>query len=221
MGVQKKGNDTVFAMKILKKKQIIEMQLERHIKAERDVLKSIDHPFIMKMRYAFQSESKLYFVLDYYRGGDLNHHLRLKGRFSAKEAKFIAAQIALAIGCLHSHGIVYRDLKPENILMDDVGNCCLTDFGLCKDLTDRTLTSPNCSGSNRRFKCTETFCGTAEYLAPEVIKEQPYDHNVDWWSFGVLVFELIVGVVPFFSASHADMFRKIICAPLRFPSWMK
>lgn len=97
----------------------------------------------------------------------------------------------------------------------------MTDFGLCKDLTDRTLTSPNCSGSNRRFKCTETFCGTAEYLAPEVIKEQPYDHNVDWWSFGVLVFELIVGVVPFFSASHADMFRKIICAPLRFPSWMK
>ena len=119
--VTKKGENTVFAMKVLKKSQIIELEQERNIKAERQVLKNIDHPFLMKLRYAFQSVRKLYFVLDYYRGGDLNLNLQRVERFRVDEAKFIVAQIALAIGCLHSHGIVYRDLKPENILMDDVG----------------------------------------------------------------------------------------------------
>jgi len=203
---------------------------EKNIQSEREVLKSIDHPFLMNLRYAFQSESKLYFVMDYYRGGDLNQHLQRRGRYREVEVKFIAAQIALAIGCLHSHGIVYRDLKPENILLDDIGNCCLCDFGLCKKLTDAASdgiidcdyadSRKKPKSKRKRLKSTQTPCGTPDYVAPEVIKGLPYDQNVDWWSFGILVFELTVGSVPFFSLSNAEMFQKITSAPVRFPTWI-
>merc|ERR1719334_834939 len=154
---------------------MVELEQERKIQSERDVMKSIDHPFLMNLRYEFQSESKFYFVMDYYRGGNLDDHLQRRGSYSAVEVKFIAAQIALAIGCLHSHGIVYRDLKPENILIDDIGNCCLT---------HSVPSSSRILGE------------TTDYMAPEVVKELPFDRNVDWWSLGVLVFELTVGVVP-------------------------
>jgi len=203
--VKKKSNNNIYAMKILKKHQIIENGQEKNVNAEREVLKSMQHPFLMQLRYAFQTESKLYLVLDYYRGGELMFHLKKKRRFSEVEAKFITCQITLALGHLHSNGFVYRDLKPENILLDDKGNCCLCDFGLCK----------NIEGDS-----TDTFCGTPEYLAPEIVRKLPYDKNVDWWSLGILIFELTVGIVPFFASSNMAIYKKITDAPLMMASYI-
>ena len=203
--VKKKSNNNIYAMKILKKHQIIESGQEKNVNAEREVLKSMKHPFLMQLRYAFQTESKLYLVLDYYRGGELMFHLKKKRKFTENETRFIICQITLALGHLHLNGFVYRDLKPENILLDDTGNCCLCDFGLCKNIEN---------GS------TDTFCGTPEYLAPEIIRKLPYDKNVDWWSLGILIFELTVGIVPFFATSNMAIYKKITDAPLMMASYI-
>ncbi|ETN98519.1 protein kinase 2, partial [Reticulomyxa filosa] len=134
--VKKKDEDDLFAMKILKKKALIAKQQVEHTNAERSILRSMDHPFLMHLRYAFQTDSKLYFVLDYYRGGELFFHLKTVKRFSLEQARFFVAEVGMALGHLHSFDIIYRDLKPENILLDQAGHACLTDFGLSKELTD-------------------------------------------------------------------------------------
>ena len=130
--VKKKKNGTKYAMKVLKKTQIIAQQQVDNINQEIKVLKHIKHPFLLRAHYVFQTESKLYLVLDYYRFGDLMSHLKQKRKFSGDEARHILAEVALAVGCLHAAGIVYRDLKPENVLVDELGHICLCDFGLCK-----------------------------------------------------------------------------------------
>jgi len=132
MLVRKKGDPTLYAMKILKKKAIIARNQVEHTKAERKILEELQHPFLMTLRYAFQSKEKLYFVLDYYQGGELFFHLKAKRRFPEDVARLYVAEIGSALGHLHSLGVVYRDLKPENILLDDNGHVCLTDFGLSK-----------------------------------------------------------------------------------------
>eukprot|EP00483_Globobulimina_turgida_P013119 UN13143 len=113
-------------------------------------------------------------------------HLKLKKKFSQYEAKHIVAEVALEIGCLHSGGIVYRDLKPENLLMDEHGHICVCDFGLCNKIRNGVM---------------NTFCGTPDYITPEILSRCHYDKSVDWWSFGILLFELDVGIVPIYSAS--------------------
>ena len=155
MLVRYKRDGKKYAMKILKKKAIIARNQVEHTKAERKILESLQHPFLMTLRFAFQSTEKLYFVLDYYQGGELFFHLKNQRRFPETIARLFVAEIALALGHLHSLGVVYRDLKPENILLDDLGHVCLTDFGLSKDLdySDKS----------------HTFCGTPEYLAPEIV----------------------------------------------------
>ena len=193
-------------MKVLKKTQIIAQQQEDNINTEIKVLKNIKHPFLLRAHYVFQTESKIYLVLDYYRYGDLMSHLKLKKKFTEIETKHIISEVALAIGCLHSGGIVYRDLKPENLLMDALGHICLCDFGLCKKL-DRNDTMT-------------TFCGTPDYLAPEILRRDAYDKMVDWWSYGILLFELIVGIVPFYSSSNMKMYQKIKEQKLMFPSYL-
>jgi len=205
MQVRYKKNDVVYAMKILKKKQIVARNQINHTKSERKILQALQHPFLMKLRFAFQTDSKLYLVLDYYRGGELFFHLKRRRKFTESEAKIFVAEVALALGYLHSLDIIYRDLKPENILLHQSGHICLTDFGLSKDLDP-------VNGE------AHTFCGTPEYLAPEIVKKQGHGKAVDWWSLGILCYELCNGVPPFNHQNLHSMFEKIRKDSPKFPA---
>lgn len=168
------GEGKVYAMKVLKKDVIAAKGQIEHTKSERDILFEVRHPFIVRLRYAFQSDDKLYLVTDYYNGGTLFYHLRKSRHFTEERARFYAAELLLALDHLHSLNIIYRDLKLENVLMDHQGHLALTDFGLSKQNIDET------GGAS-------TFCGTAEYIAPELLRGQKYNVAVDWWSFGILL----------------------------------
>merc|ERR1711978_193302 len=161
-----KKNNNIYAMKILRKKQIVKRNQVEHTKSERKILQALQHPFLIKLRFAFQTDSKLYFVLDYYRGGELFFHLKKRRKFVEAEAMIFVAEVALALGHLHSLDIIYRDLKPENILLHETGHICLTDFGLSKDLDPMNPEA-------------HTFCGTPEYLAPEIIAHKGHSFAVD------------------------------------------
>jgi len=167
MQVRYKRDSEIYAMKILRKKQIIARNQIDHVKAERKILQALQHPFLVKLRFAFHTESKLYFVLDYYRGGELFFHLKKKKKFSEEETRIILAEIALALGHLHSLDVIYRDLKAENILLQETGHVCLTDFGLSTPLDPLNPVA-------------QTFCGTPEYLSPEIVGHKRHGKAVDW-----------------------------------------
>ena len=207
MQVKKKDTGTIYAMKVLKKQHLVQRKQVAHTQTERRVLENIEHPFIVSLRYAFQTPEKLYIILDYFTGGELFFHLKSTGRFPEKRAKFYAAEIALAIQCLHENSIIYRDLKPENVLLDEEGHIKLTDFGLSKE----SITSA---------AVTHTFCGTPEYLAPEVIHGSGYGKPVDWWSLGTLLYEMLTGLPPFYNQNLHVMYEKIIRAKLVFPDYL-
>jgi len=205
MQVRYKKNKTIYAMKILRKKQIVARNQIDHTKSERKILQALQHPFLMKLRFAFQTKSKLYFVLDYYRGGELFFHLKKRRKFTESEVKIFVAEVALALGHLHSLDIIYRDLKPENILLHQSGHICLTDFGLSKDLDS---VSPE----------AYTFCGTPEYLAPEIVEKKGHGTAVDWWSLGILCYELCIGIPPFHHQNLRSMYLKIKNESPKFPA---
>lgn len=206
MQVKKKSDGKIYAMKILKKGAIVARNQVEHTKAERSILQQLQHPFLMTLRFAFQSKDKLYLVLDYFQGGELFFHLKSQRRFSEEVARLYVAEIALAFGHLHSLGVIYRDLKPENILLDDNGHVCLTDFGLAKEMEEGDK--------------AHTFCGTPEYLAPEIVQGLGHDKAVDWWSLGILLYELTVGIPPFYSQNVNEMYNKIQHGVLRFPPFL-
>ncbi|XP_055315645.1 ribosomal protein S6 kinase alpha-5-like [Sitodiplosis mosellana] len=190
--VRKKGgkdDGQLYAMKILKKSAIVQkVKTAEHTKTERQVLEAIGRsPFLVSMHYAFQTESKLYLVLDYVSGGELFTHLYKRDHFTEEEVQIFIAEIVIAIEQLHKLGIIYRDIKLENILLDSDGHIVVTDFGLSKELTKE---------SNGR---SYSFCGTMEYMAPEVVRggKNGHDVSVDWWSVGVLCYELLTGASPF------------------------
>ncbi|XP_005392556.1 PREDICTED: serine/threonine-protein kinase Sgk2 [Chinchilla lanigera] len=202
---KRKSDGTFYAVKVLQKKSILKNKEQSHIMAERNVLlKNVQHPFLVGLRYSFQTPEKLYFVLDYVNGGELFFHLQREHRFLEPRARFYAAEVASAIGYLHSLNIIYRDLKPENILLDCQGHVVLTDFGLCKEGVEPEET-------------TSTFCGTPEYLAPEVLRKEPYDRAVDWWCLGAVVYEMLHGLPPFYSRDVAQMYENILHQPLQIP----
>mmetsp|Transcript_15975 Transcript_15975/g.31802 ORF Transcript_15975/g.31802 Transcript_15975/m.31802 type:complete len:387 (+) Transcript_15975:53-1213(+) len=211
MLVKKKGgDDTLFAMKTLRKAALIKRNQLLHTATERNILQNIQHPFLVNLIYAFQSDDKLYMVLDYMGGGELFFWLKKHRRFSEPRAQLMGAEITLALGALHASNIIYRDLKPENILVDLEGHIRLTDFGLSKD----GITGPGAEGG------TKTFCGTPEYLAPEILDNKGHGKSVDWWSFGTLLYEMLCGLPPFYDTNIQKMYHKILCAPLRFPSYL-
>ncbi|XP_032836052.1 serine/threonine-protein kinase Sgk2-like isoform X2 [Petromyzon marinus] len=199
-----KTDGKFYAVKVLQKSAILKRREQKHIMAERNVLlKNVKHPFLVGLHFSFQTADKLYFILDYVNGGELFLHLQRERCFSEQRARFYAAEIASAIGHLHSLNIVYRDLKPENILLDSKGHIVLTDFGLCKEGIEPKDT-------------TSTFCGTPEYLAPEVLQKLPYDRTVDWWCLGSVLYEMIHGLPPFYSRNTAEMYDSILHRPVRF-----
>jgi serine/threonine protein kinase len=205
MKVVHKKDNQIYAMKILKKDMIIKEAMVTHTLAEKNILQSLTHPFIVSLKYAFQTDVKLYLVLEFLAGGELFYHLKEETKFTPERAKFYIASITLAIEHLHAHNIVYRDLKPENIVLDNEGYAVLTDFGLAK-----TSVSNNTP--------TFTFCGTPEYLAPEILKGTGHGKSVDWWSLGILLYEMIVGLPPFYSENIKEMYELILAAPLNFPA---
>jgi len=206
MQVKKKDDGKIYAMKVLRKEAIIARKQVAHTRAEKSILQKIQHPFIVRLHYAFQTKDKLYMILDYINGGELFYHLKKEGRFPENRVKFYAAEIVCAMAHLHSLHIVYRDLKPENILIDMEGHICITDFGLSKEI------NPD--------EGTTTFCGTPEYLAPEVLKGQGHGTAVDWWSLGTLIYEMLTGLPPFYSQNINIMYQKILNGELRFPSYV-
>ncbi|KAK3596784.1 hypothetical protein CHS0354_038786, partial [Potamilus streckersoni] len=193
----------IYAVKVLQKQAIMKRNEVKHIMSERSVLlKNVKHPFLVGLHYSFQTPDKLYFVLDYVNGGELFFHLQRERYFPENRAKFYSAEMASALGYLHSLNIIYRDLKPENILLDSKGHVVLTDFGLCKEGIEGMGT-------------TSTFCGTPEYLAPEVLRKQPYDKTVDWWCLGAVLYEMLYGLPPFYSRDTAEMYDCILYKPLK------
>lgn len=205
--VRKKDTGVLYAMKVLQKKNLVARRQVEHTRSERNVLEQMAGvPFIVNVRYAFQTHDKLYLVLDFAQGGELFFHLKKLGRFNQRAVQFYAAQMVLALEHVHKLNVIYRDLKPENVLLDKDGYICLTDFGLSKE------------GVQGDDEGTSTFCGTPEYLAPEVLKEgSAHGKAVDWWAMGTLLYEMLHGLPPFYSQNVAEMYDKIQNERLVFP----
>ncbi|KAM3836653.1 ribosomal protein S6 kinase alpha-3 isoform 1-T1 [Vipera latastei] len=196
----------LYAMKVLKK-ATLKVRDRVRTKMERDILVEVNHPFIVKLHYAFQTEGKLYLILDFLRGGDLFTRLSKEVMFTEDDVKFYLAELALALDHLHSLGIIYRDLKPENILLDEEGHIKLTDFGLSKESIDHE-------------KKAYSFCGTVEYMAPEVVNRRGHTQSADWWSFGVLMFEMLTGTLPFQGKDRKETMTMILKAKLGMPQFL-
>lgn len=206
--VRKRDTKRIYAMKVLSKKVIVQKKEIQHTIGERNILvrtATTESPFIVGLKFSFQTAADLYLVTDYMSGGELFWHLQKEGRFVEQRARFYIAELILALRHLHQHDIVYRDLKPENILLDANGHIALCDFGLSKANLAKNDT-------------TNTFCGTTEYLAPEVLlDEQGYTKMVDFWSLGVLVFEMCCGWSPFYAEDTQQMYKNIAFGKVRFP----
>ncbi|KAF2224223.1 kinase-like domain-containing protein [Elsinoe ampelina] len=199
--------DRVFALKKLRKVDVIRLKQVEHVRNERNVLASVaGHPFITTMVASFQESDTLYMLLDYCPGGEVFSYLRRARRFNEATSQFYAAEIVLILEFLHDkQGVAYRDLKPENILIDAEGHLKLVDFGFAKKVENRE---------------TYTLCGTPEYLAPEVIRNTGHGLAVDWWAFGILIYEFLVGQPPFWDQNPMKIYEQIVEGKIRFPSAM-
>eukprot|EP00042_Codosiga_hollandica_P046918 m.501579 g.501579 ORF g.501579 m.501579 type:complete len:458 (+) comp57332_c0_seq1:242-1615(+) len=202
---REKGTSELFAIKILKKDVILAKDEVAHTLTENQVLQNTDHPFLTCLKYSFQTKELLCFVMEYVNGGELFFHLSREKVFSEDRTKFYVAEISLAIWYLHERGIIYRDLKLENLLLDRNGHVKITDFGLCKEEITYGAT-------------TTTFCGTPEYLAPEVLEDNDYGRAVDWWGVGVVMYEMMCGHLPFYNRNHEILFELILHEDIRLPS---
>ena len=198
----KKTGDT-FVMKILKKNEIIKQKQVDHVYSEFNILVSLKHPFIVQLLgYNFDDPKYVYFILEYIQGGELFTLLRTKRTFPIPQARFYIAHIITIFEYLHSKNIVYRDLKPENILINKNGYLKLTDFGFAKQLENEK---------------TYTLCGTPEYLAPGIILNKGHGKAVDWWTLGILLYEMLVGIDPFSDDEPMKTYQKILKGKINFP----
>ncbi|KAJ1995353.1 cAMP-dependent protein kinase catalytic subunit [Coemansia spiralis] len=200
---QSKLTGRYYAMKVLRKSQVVKLKQVEHINNEKSILEVARHPFIVQLECTMQNERNLYMLMEYVPGGELFSHLRRAGRFPDDVTRFYAAEIVLALDYLHSMKIIWRDTKPENILLDAGGHVKLTDFGFAKRVEERTW----------------TLCGTPEYLAPEIIQSKGHGKAVDWWALGVLVFEMLAGYPPFYDDNPFGIYEKILEGKLVFPAF--
>ncbi|ERF71877.1 cAMP-dependent protein kinase type 2 [Endocarpon pusillum Z07020] len=203
--VQSKHNQRYYAVKVLKKQQVVKMKQIEHTNDERRMLQRVKHPFLITLWGTFQDAKNLYMVMDFIEGGELFSLLRKSQRFPNPVAKFYAAEVTLALEYLHAQNIIYRDLKPENLLLDRHGHIKITDFGFAKDVVDITW----------------TLCGTPDYLAPEVVSSKGYNKSVDWWSLGILIFEMLCGFTPFWDGgSPVKIYENILKSKVKYPPYI-
>ncbi|XP_057170377.1 RAC-beta serine/threonine-protein kinase isoform X8 [Ursus arctos] len=202
--VREKASGRYYAMKILRKEVIIAKDEVAHTVTESRVLQNTRHPFLTALKYAFQTHDRLCFVMEYANGGELFFHLSRERVFTEERARFYGAEIVSALEYLHSRDVVYRDIKLENLMLDKDGHIKITDFGLCKEGISDGATM-------------KTFCGTPEYLAPEVLEDNDYGRAVDWWGLGVVMYEMMCGRLPFYNQDHERLFELILMEEIRFP----
>lgn len=201
------SKQTLYAMKTMRKALLAKQDQILHASTERYILQNLRNPFLTHLMYAFQTPDKLYMVLEYLPGGELFFWLKKEKRFSEDRVRLYAAELTLALETLHEADICYRDIKPENILLDAAGHLRVTDFGLAKG----NITGSGAEGG------TKTYCGTPEYLAPEMLENKGHGKAVDWWGLGILTYEMLVGIPPFFDSNVQRMYHKILHDTLRFP----
>ncbi|KAJ3256391.1 camp-dependent protein kinase catalytic subunit [Boothiomyces macroporosus] len=182
-----------FALKVIKKQEVVRLKQERQIMNEKNILFELKHPLLVDLYHTFQSPSNLFMVMEFVAGGDLFTLLRRSKMFAEPQAKFYVVEVLAVLEYLHSMKVVYRDLKPENILLDSTGHIKLADFGFAK----------------RLITTTSSFCGTPDYIAAEIVASKPYSFTVDWWSLGVLIFELISGKTPFRADDSEGIYQNI------------
>ncbi|KAL4450299.1 hypothetical protein ABPG74_009005 [Tetrahymena malaccensis] len=202
--VQKKDTGKMFALKLIDKKFIIENKKEVIVQNERNIMASIAHPFLLKLEYSFESKSYLGFCMEYCAGGELFYHLRRIKRMSEEMARFYFVEICLGIDYLHKRHIIYRDIKPENILLDLDGHVRIGDFGLSK---------PDMDINEHAY----SFCGSPEYMAPEMLMKVGHTYTVDFYCLGALLYELVTGLPPFYSHDTDAIYQRILSEDLDFP----
>jgi Protein kinase domain/Ankyrin repeats (many copies) len=203
--VSKQDTGMLYAMKVLRKDKIVSHNLIRYALTERNVLSYIRHPFIVSLNYAFQTSEKLFLILDYCPGGDMSSHLIAEKRFTEQRARIYICEILLALEELHKRDIIFRDLKPDNIVLDKDGHALLTDFGLSKEGVYEN-------------NAAKSFCGSVAYLAPEMIKRNGHGKAVDWYLLGVVFYEMVVGMPPYFSSNKDELINNIQRGKLKIPA---
>ncbi|XP_055638560.1 protein kinase C isoform X2 [Toxorhynchites rutilus septentrionalis] len=208
MLAERKGTDEVYAIKVLKKDVILQDDdVDCTMTEKRILAMAAKHPFLTALQSCFQTPDRLFFVMEYVNGGDLMFQIQRARKFDEPRAAFYAAEVTLALQFLHRNGVIYRDLKLDNILLDAEGHCKLADFGMCKEgITGDNLTS--------------TFCGTPDYIAPEILQELDYGPSVDWWALGVLMYEMMAGQPPFEADNEDDLFEAILRDDVLYPVWL-
>jgi len=189
-------------LKCLSKKDLVENKFEENIINEKNILAELDHPFISRFCGAFQDQKQIYFLLEVLIGGELLTYLNKETLFPESWSRFYAASVIAAFSQIHSKKIAYRDLKPENMVLDSLGYVKIVDFGLAKKIEDKTY----------------TFCGTQDYVAPEIILELGHGIGVDYWALGIFIYEMSSGVTPFESDSPENVEANIIAGKYNVPS---
>lgn len=197
-----KPSGKYYALKLLDKQKIVKLKQVDHTMSEKKILQAVRFPFLIHLKFSFKDNDYLYLGMPFINGGEMFSHLRKFGKFSENQCKFYAMQVALAFEYMHYLDIIYRDLKPENILICANGYIKVTDLGFCKIVKGRTW----------------TLCGTPEYLAPEIILSKGYGKSVDWWTFGVLVYEMAAGFPPFRAEEPMKIYEKIVACNVHYPT---
>uniref|UniRef100_A0A6B2L7Y0 Protein kinase domain-containing protein n=1 Tax=Arcella intermedia TaxID=1963864 RepID=A0A6B2L7Y0_9EUKA len=204
--VEDKNTKRIYAMKVLKKSHLLKKRAITCTITEKDILKQVRHPLIIKLYSTFQTTERVGFVMEYINGGQLFYHMRKVCNFDEDTTRFYSAEIITALEYLHSQHIIHRDLKPENILVNAQGHIVLTDFGLAKvDVTSDEGAS--------------TFCGTMEYMPPEMIKGEKYGKPADFWSVGILIYDMLYGQPPFRNNNRKKLQEMILTKKIMFPSY--